>query len=366
MKHFKATHLPTGITGEASLAIHGFAVDELLGVLTDTYGKRMIIHTAEDSTFVKALHEMDILPIVGGKEVVVIQHAERIREPEKLLFCIQNQQLPPFILLSVIPFRRTKAMRSFNVNLIEFLYLPKAWTATLKTEGYLMAMNKLEEIILFGQMVNSSKLLFSDFGINLVDNMLNVIAEQHSIRKPAALRNLAIALAISFTEEISLSKLGRMCRLDKKTVSTYLNLFESSGMIFSLHPLTDKLQDEHGQKKQYYFTDNGIRNALINDFRPIKIRGDANAIWKNFLISERRKSYVQIPADGEMGYWRTYQGQKTDYLEKTPSGLRLFSFDLGDGKINRTSSKIMKNYTVESNRKISRKNFLGFLEETPD
>jgi len=51
--------------------------------------------------------------------------------------------------------------------------------------------------------------------------------------------------------------------------------------------------------RKIYFTDNGIRNALIADFQPVELRDDVGKLWENFLVSEhiKRNKYADIYAN---------------------------------------------------------------------
>jgi len=50
------------------------------------------------------------------------------------------------------------------------------------------------------------------------------------------------------------------------------------------------LRSEISKSAKYYFCDVGVRNAVINDFRPIQLRNDLGALWENFLVMELLKN----------------------------------------------------------------------------
>ncbi|MFT5885690.1 MAG: hypothetical protein ACI9IP_002151 [Arcticibacterium sp.] len=49
------------------------------------------------------------------------------------------------------------------------------------------------------------------------------------------------------------------------------------------------MRKEITKMARYYFWDNGIRNAVIGDFRPLTSRTEVEELWKNDLMSERLK-----------------------------------------------------------------------------
>ena len=76
------------------------------------------------------------------------------------------------------------------------------------------------------------------------------------------------------------------------------------------------VSDNAIQEKYTLFYDNGIRNALINNFNPLDLRDDVGMLWGNYVITERLKKqeYNQIFSNNY--FWRTYQGQEIDFVEE--------------------------------------------------
>ena len=52
-----------------------------------------------------------------------------------------------------------------------------------------------------------------------------------------------------------------------------------------------------------------MRNAVINDFRPVELRNDLGALWENFVVMELLKKYEYEHRYANFDFWRTY-GQK--------------------------------------------------------
>ncbi|MBK8081392.1 MAG: DUF4143 domain-containing protein [Saprospiraceae bacterium] len=77
--------------------------------------------------------------------------------------------------------------------------------------------------------------------------------------------------------------------IDKETVISYINLLEKSYVIYRLNPLSRNERKEISTSRKIYFYDNGIRNAIINQFNPLSMRNDVGALWENFFITERLK-----------------------------------------------------------------------------
>ena len=93
-------------------------------------------------------------------------------------------------------------------------------------------------------------------------------------------------------------------------------MLEKSFIVFKLSGFNRNVRNEIRKGKKYYFYDNGIRNAVINDFRPISMRQDKGALWENFVISERKKFLNNREISRQMYFWRTSQQQEIDLIEE--------------------------------------------------
>jgi uncharacterized protein len=136
------------------------------------------------------------------------------------------------------------------------------------------------------------------------------------LKKPQLLEKLVRALALQVGSEVSFNELGRTVGTDNKTVEKYIDLLEKAFVIFRLPAFSRNVRNEIRKGRKIYFFDCGIRNAVINDFRPFDIRQDKGAIWENFVIAERMKfiHYQGIPV--KQYFWRTTQQQEIDLIEE--------------------------------------------------
>ena len=74
------------------------------------------------------------------------------------------------------------------------------------------------------------------------------------------------------------------------------------------------LRSEISKSAKYYFCDVGVRNAVINDFRPIQLRNDVGALWKNFVVMELLKKYEYEHRYANFYFWRTYDQKELDLV----------------------------------------------------
>lgn len=104
--------------------------------------------------------------------------------------------------------------------------------------------------------------------------------------------------------------------MDSKTVENYINLLEKSFIIFKLNSFNRNLRNELKLSKKVYFYDNGIRNALISNFQIAEGRQDIDALFENYLISERMKCNKYNKSFANRFFWRTKDQQEIDYIEE--------------------------------------------------
>jgi predicted AAA+ superfamily ATPase len=141
------------------------------------------------------------------------------------------------------------------------------------------------------------------------------------------LHDLLRLVAFQIGSEVSLNELASATRMDVKTVDRYLGLLEDTFVIFRLGGFSRNLRKEVAKSRKIYFTDTGIRNALLDAFQPPPLRADMGALWENYLITERRKRLAYSGTAVRHWFWRTYDQQEIDLVEETSDGSRLAAFE---------------------------------------
>jgi hypothetical protein len=146
------------------------------------------------------------------------------------------------------------------------------------------------------------------------------------INKPERLEKLAQALAFQVGQEVSYTELGQLCGLDNETVERYLLLLERAYIVYRLTTFSRNLRNELKKTRKVYFYDNGLRNALINQFAPLNLRSDVGALWENFLMTERLKYLNNSGQYANRFFWRTHAQQEIDYIEESDGELHAYEF----------------------------------------
>lgn len=181
------------------------------------------------------------------------------------------------------------------------------------------------------------------------------------IKKPEKILELLKLLAWQIGSEVNYSELSKTLKIDNQTIESYVNMLEQAFVIYKLNVYNTNQRKELKKSKKIYFNDLGIRNALINDFRPIEIRNDSGAIFENFVINEFRKQneYQQVFAN--LYFWRTTDQKEIDLVIEKNGMLHTFEIKWNPNKkavLTKSFSNIYSNYTFDV---INNTNFFEFI-----
>jgi len=226
----------------------------------------------------------------------------------------------------------------------EYELYPISWKEYEEHHGYFEAHQKLEENLIFG--LYPDVLNNSGDEVEVLSNLVSSylykdILALANLRKPEVLDKLVLALALQIGNEVDYRELSTLIGIDKNTVIKYIDVLEKAFVIFKLPAYSKNIRNEIKKSKKIYFFDNGLRNMIIGDFRPITMRQDKGALWENFLIAERVKQRSYQKRIARHYFWRTTQQQEIDFIEEKSTTLSAFEFKWNNKKarIPRTFSR---------------------------
>lgn len=181
------------------------------------------------------------------------------------------------------------------------------------------------------------------------------------IQKPDKLEKLVQAIAFQVGNQVSYTELGQLCGLDNETIEKYISLLEKAFIVFRLGSLSRNLRNELKKSRKIYFYDNGLRNAVINQFSPVGLRADIGALWENFIMSERVKTIAYFNIYCNRYFWRTHAQQEIDYIEESNGQMTAYEFKWNANAKARISSSFLKAYPNSLTQIITKDNFESFL-----
>ena len=190
--------------------------------------------------------------------------------------------------------------------------------------------------------------------------LLKDILAFEGVRKSKKIIDLLILLAFQIGSEVSHNKLATQLSISKNLVEKYLDLLEQVFILVNIRGFSRNLRKEVTKTSRYYFCDLGIRNALINNFNPLKRRDDIGHLWENYLIMERikKQEYKKIASNNY--FWRTYDQKELDWIEEREG--KLFGFEMKWKKnIVKAPALWLKTYPNASFTCINPNNYQDFI-----
>lgn len=186
------------------------------------------------------------------------------------------------------------------------------------------------------------------------------ILELEGIRHSSKISRLLQLIALQIGKEVSYTELGTSLGMSKNTVDHYLDLLEKSFVIRKLGGFSRNLRSEVTKNSRYYFIDNGIRNALINNFNTVDLRTDAGDLWENYLVIERMKRQEYLRETANNYFWRTYTRKELDLVEEQNGQLHGYEIKWGDARP-KPPKEWLDAYPQATWSLINKNNYLDFI-----
>lgn len=190
--------------------------------------------------------------------------------------------------------------------------------------------------------------------------LLKDILSLDGIKNSGKMMQLLQLLAYQIGSEVHYEEIATQLALSRNTVEKYIDLLSKAFVIYRLPAFSRNPRREVSKPGKIYFCDNGIRNAVIGDFRPMAIRQDVGSLWENYIIGERIKRQQNMGILSKHYFWRTYAGQEIDLIEETNGMIQAFEFKWGE-RMPKVPSAFEELYPDTSYRVINRTNMLGFV-----
>lgn len=304
--------------------------------------------------------------VMGNKAIVFIDEAQRIPNIGLTLKLFTDQIKH----VQVIATGSSAFELSSQVNepltgrKYEYMLYPLSFSEMVQHQGLLQEKRLIEHRLIYGyypEIVSKSgeerellKLLASSY---LYKDLL--MLEQ--IKKPLLLEKLLKALALQIGSEVNYHEIAQIIGSDSKTVDKYIDLLEKTFVVFRLPALNRNVRNEIKKGKKVYFYDCGIRNAIINNFKPVTARTDVGALWENYLMAERLKYLSYQGIDAARYFWRTTQQQEIDLVEEYDDKLKAFEFKWSKTGKARFPQTFTANYHEATTEIVSPENVEEFL-----
>lgn len=331
-----------------------------------------VIFNCENKTIADILESKDLTQIkllFDNNKIVILDEAQRIKDIGLALKLIYDEKNYPVKIIatgsSSFELARNISEPLTGRNL-KFKLFSLSLNEISTRHNWLWLKERLSQLLIFGTYPGVIDLKYEKKRIKLdelsADYLYQDVLSYQDVRNPDLLRKLLKALAFQIGSQVSLHELSNMLGVSSKTVERYIDLLEKSFVIFSISSFSKNLRNEIKKSKKYYFYDNGIRNAIINNFLPLENRNDIGQLWENFCVNEliKRNEYDKKMAD--FYFWRTYDGAEIDLIIQKDTKLFAYEFKWNPNKKYRFPKSFLENYDVTDKTIIHRNNFYKLME----
>jgi len=346
-------------TGKTTLAVE----------IAKATGKRWLMWNCDEPDVEQYLNRpssTELAGRIGNAELLVIDEAQRIENIgiTLKLICDQIKPLQLLVTGSSALGLRDSIQEPLTGRKLEFHLHPLTFSEMIRCYTEVDEIRLLEQRLIYGMYpeivttgLDRSKLLMELAGDYLYKDILAL----ESVRKPGIIPKLLRALALQVTNEVSLTELGETAGCDRNTVIRYLDLLEKTFVIFSLSSINKNPRNEIKKSRKVYFWDNGIRNALINQFNPLNLRDDTGKLWENYLVCERIKRDRYLDPMASHYFWRTHQQQEIDLVIEKNLSYEAFTFKWNRSKTAKPPNRFMQDYTPAAFLTVNPANYQDFL-----
>lgn len=208
--------------------------------------------------------------------------------------------------------------------------------------GVILSDNKIEELKNITQ--NS-----------IIKDIVNI----YDLKNTDLVYNLLRLLAMQIGNLISITELASSLGTTKITIDNYLSILSKNRIIYLLEPFKNNKRRSYLNRKKVFFTDLGIRNTLIDDFRQIDVRQDLGTVFENLIVLGVLRQTFYQRNNNKLYYYREINRtqKEIDLIVATPEAKKSgYEIKFNGGKINKFPELGISGYKV-----VSRENAANFL-----
>ena len=324
--------------------------------------------------------DMDVQNMLQNRSV---HHYRQLFEGMNLLAIDEAQSIPEIgsvikLIIDEIPYIQVIATGSSSFDLLnkigeplvgrasQFLLTPFSIREIAQKQNGMELRQNLENRIVYGSYPEvvgmTSNTMKEEYLRDIVNAyLLKDILAIDGLRNTAKMNRLLQLVAFQIGSEVSYEELGKQLGMHRETVEKYLDLLSKVFVVYKLGAFSRNMRKEVSKAGKWYFYDNGIRNAIIGDFKDANSRMDMGKLWENFFITEKLKDNQNHLLHCQFHFWRTYDQQEIDLIEEKNEVINAYEMKWGK-KLPKAPAGFMKTYTGADFNVVNPDNYLEFLK----
>lgn len=187
---------------------------------------------------------------------------------------------------------------------------------------------------------------------NITQNsIIKDIVNIYDLKNTDLVFNLLRLLAMQIGSLVNVSEVASSLGSSKITIDNYLSILAKNRVIFFLEPYRTNKRRGFLSRKKVYFYDAGVRNSLIEDFRPLDVRPDLGAMFENLIILGALRQNHYTGTFSKLYYYRDITGAQKEIdliIEDIRGRRRAFEIKYHKGKINKFDGLEIEKYGLIS------------------
>lgn len=341
----------------------------LLNKVSDRFTGKKLILNAEDFDVQDVLKKRTVANyrrLINDTELLIIDEAQAVPEIGSILkLMIDSHPLLTIIatgsssldLVNTTGEPLTGRQYSYNLYPIAQLELGRD---LMKVKG------DIEERLIFGSYPEIFQLTSMKDKEAYIRELIRAylfkdVLSYSGIRHSDKLVDLLRLIAYQVGSEVSYNEMSNKLGINKNTVESYLDLLQKVFILFKLTSFSTNQRKEISKGVKWYFFDNGVRNAVINDFRAPSLRNDMGMLWENYIISERIKAHAYRQEERQMFFWRNYLQREIDLIEVEHDSIHAYEIKYGKATKARLPLAFKSAYPEADFQVVDPDNYLEFI-----
>ncbi|AYD47699.1 ATP-binding protein [Arachidicoccus soli] len=343
----------------------------LIDSIRKKYPEQTLILNAEDFDVQELLKNLSVANyqrIIGNAKLLIIDEAQVLPNIGQIL----KLMIDNIVELTIIATRSSsfdlanKTGDPLTGRSIHYHLYPLSQAEISEVENALETTQNLEDRLVFGSYPELFHLIDTQekasYLLQLVQSyLLKDILAYEGIRQSDKIVKLLRLIAFQCGSEVSYNELANQLGISKNTVENYLDLLSKVYIVYKVGAYSTNQRKELSKSSKWFFYDNGIRNAIINDFKLLALRNDTGLLWENYLIAERIKKNAYTGKNLQYYFWRNYNQQEVDLIEVENGRLSAFEFKYSDNKKVKIPTAFAAAYPGVAFEVISRDNYLEWI-----
>ena len=343
---------------------------QLLNDIKKKVNDKCLWLNGEDETVAKILEERSIANykrLLQGYTLLIIDEAQYIKDIGRKVKLMIDEISPLHIIITgSSAFDLQQASEPLVGRTLTYEMYPMAQLEIAKTENLLQTKQHLDERLIYGSYPEVLMLQTLSEKQKYLTELINTyllkdILAFENIKSPQKIKDLLVLIAYQIGNEVSVEELGKNLGVSKNTVDRYFDLLTKVFVIYKRSGYSRNLRKEVVKSNRWYFFDNGVRNALINNFNLLAARQDIGMLWENYVCTERIKRNAYTFNTLNSYFWRTYDQQEIDLIEEKNDAVEAFEFKWKAHKV-KVPAAFAKAYPEAPFTTIQQKNYLDFIQ----